>query len=87
MSIRSIPLAAATAAVLMIPSAASSAGCSVDKFKITARKNVSCKLAKTVTHAKVSGKKLPAGWKCTSGQGLIPEGKCKKGTSSFKYAM
>jgi len=87
MSIRSIPLAAATVAVLVLPSAATSAGCSVDKFKITARKNVGCKLAKKVTHAKVSGDKLPAGWKCTSGSGIIPEGKCSKGSKSFKYAM
>jgi hypothetical protein len=86
MSTRSILIAAASAAALALPTAASSAGCSVDKFKITKRHNVTCKKAKQVTHAKVSEKPLPKGWKCTDGSGIIPEGKCTKGDKSFKYA-
>ena len=64
------------------------ATCKVDGFKITKRKNVTCKTAKKVTHRHLSGQSLPRGWKCTSGTGLVPEGKCRKRStdSSFKYA-
>jgi len=63
------------------------ATCKVDGFKITKRKNVTCRKAKKVTRAQTSEQKLPDGWKCTNTGQLIPEGKCHKGTSrSFKYA-
>ena len=86
-------LIAALAAIAVTASmgvgASEAATCKVDGFKITKRKNVSCRTAKKVTHKKVSGEKLPSGWKCSSGTGIIPEGTCKKRStnSSFKYGM
>jgi hypothetical protein len=85
MTTRSIAVAAVAAAFLL-PSSASSAGCSVDGFKITKRQNVTCKTAKAVTRKAAKQAPLPPGWKCTKGQGVIPEGKCTKGAKSFKYA-
>ena len=90
MSIRSLSIAAASVAVIAIPTAASSAAKSCTSeggFKITKRHHVTCAEAKKVTKAETAGKKLPAGWKCTKGQLIIPEGKCKKGTKSFHYGM
>ena len=82
-------LAATAVTASMGVGSSQAAGCSVDGFKITKRKNVSCKTAKTVTHRQVSGKSLPRGWKCTKGSGLIPEGTCKnrRKSASFKYGM
>ena len=87
MSTRSLLMAAPLAAALAIPSAASSAGCSIDGFKITKRQHVSCAAAKPVARAEAAGKKLPKGWKCTKGQLIIPEGTCKNGAKSFHYGM
>ena len=80
--------ATAVTASMGVGGAEAAQSCKVDGFKITKRKNVSCKVAKKVTKKKVSGEKLPAGWKCTDGQTVIPEGKCRKtGTEkSFKYS-
>ena len=84
--IAAITAAAVTAS--MGAGSAQAATCKVDGFKITKRKNVSCKTAKKVTRRQVSEQSLPPGWKCTSGSTLIPEGKCtrRRTSSSFKYA-
>jgi hypothetical protein len=81
-------LAATAVTASMGVSSSQAATCKVDGFKITKRKNVSCKTAKKVTRRKVSGESLPRGWKCTNTGNLIPEGKCTKRStnSSFKYA-
>ena len=80
-------LAATAVTASMGVGGAEAATCKTSGFKITKRKNVSCKTAKKVTKRKVSGDKLPRGWKCTDGKTVIPEGKCSKtGTNkSFKY--
>ena len=79
--------ATAVTASMGVGGAEAAKSCKVDGFKITKRKNVTCKKAKEVTKRKVSGQTLPAGWKCTDGKTVIPGGKCSKtGTDkSFKY--
>lgn len=70
------------------PAGTAAKTCKVDGFKITKRKHVTCRKAKKVTHKKVTGQKLPDGWKCSSGSGVIPEGKCKHAPNkSFHYGM
>jgi hypothetical protein len=80
--------AAALTASMGVSASTAAGSCKTDGFKITKRKNVSCRTAKKVTHRKVSGEKLPDGWKCKNTGKLIPEGNCTKGTTrSFHYGM
>jgi hypothetical protein len=69
---------------------AQTSACTYSIWKITKRQNVSCKKAKQVmkNDKRISGGDGHPGWKCTYGPTIIPEGKCRKGTSaSFKYTQ
>jgi hypothetical protein len=69
---------------------AQTSACTYEIWKITKRQNVSCKKAKAVLKSdpRVGGGDGHPGWKCTYGKTIIPEGRCKKGTSrSFKYSQ
>ena len=71
--------------------ASSSASCTYSIWKITKRENVTCRKAKKVMKHDPrlggEGEKV-AGWSCTYGKTIIPEGRCHKGSSkSFKYSQ
>jgi hypothetical protein len=69
---------------------ATASSCSYSLWKIYKREHVTCRKAKKVMKHDPGiggqGDELP-GWHCTTGQTIIPEGKCsKQGTNkSFKY--
>ena len=69
------------------PEAIASA-CTYSVWKIKKRVNVSCRKAKKVLKDEYGDGDNVPGWSCTNTGGLIPEGKCKKGTTrSFKYVQ
>ena len=89
---RSLSIAAASAAVLALSAVPSFGGggtkCTSDGgFKITKRVHVTCAVARKVTRAETADKPLPKGWKCTKGNTIIPKGKCTNGNRSFHYGM
>ena len=71
---------------------ATASACTYSIWKIKNREHVTCRKAKKVlkNDPRVGGgeEKL-AGWSCTYGRSIIPEGKCSKsGTNkSFKYVQ
>jgi hypothetical protein len=70
---------------------ATASACTYSVWKITKRENVTCRKAKKVLKGDPrlygDGEKQ-AGWSCTYGKGVVPEGKCHKGSSkSFKYSQ
>ena len=69
---------------------ATASSCTYSIWKVVEREHVTCRKAKKVMKHDPGiggqGDELP-GWHCTTGQTIIPEGKCsKQGTNkSFKY--
>jgi hypothetical protein len=71
---------------------ATASSCTYTIWKITKREHVTCRKSKKVMKHDPriggQGEKI-AGWHCTYGKSIIPEGKCSKaGTEkSFKYSQ
>jgi hypothetical protein len=87
--IAALAATAVTASMGIGASQSAAAGCEYKIWKITKRENVTCKKAKKVlkNDPRVGGGEGTKGWSCSYGKSILPEGKCKKGSSkSFKYS-
>ena len=71
---------------------ATASSCTYSIWKVTDREHVTCRKAKKVLKhdPRIGGEgEKVAGWHCTYGQTIIPEGRCSKaGTAkTFKYSQ
>ena len=88
--IAAVAATAVTASMGIGASQSAAAGCEYEIWKITKRDNVTCKKAKKVltNDPRIGGGDGLKGWNCSYGKSIVPEGKCKKGSSrSFKYSQ